>query len=944
MAYDIFISYRRATGADDARLLQQALKARGYNVFFDYDSLRDGKFDENILKAIDEASIFVLMLTKESLDRCSIDGDWVKCEIEHALAGKKKIVPVKQIDLVWEWPSILPESLCCVKTEQISDMVKTSLFEESIDRIVEDRFPDQLKKKCRSKETIFSTVSSASPVFVGREEEMGKLHEMLVAGKFPIITGPGGTGKSELARQYAKSYQNEYPGGLFQLDMEGVDNWSNALTEKLLSPTSTPEVKVYKTLSIEKKTSADRPDITTVIEALNQRADQFGNVLLLLDNVDNVRLLLREQILEKLKFHSNIRLLVTVRVSDITFRPVDHCIEFPLTDISPEVAIDLLLRDHPVNSNEEIVAAQDIANSLGYRVLYLRAIPALLDDIYSPYCGSFVQLRDSLKENFLKTIGAGMEDAGDERRTPGMIWKMTSQALASHPNGSKWIKLTHIASFFSPKGFPPHLLHYLWLSLIETTAESGGEISFAQTLTILARHGLLEVHDNMLSMHRLTREAVKESAFMEDPRIEESIGRSLAKSMINDYEWLYLSDSVKILQQIPERYFTGMLFCHLLAANKDYQNYCSWENLSGYKWSSLLSDQPWFADKCPWEKLKGYDWALLLSKQPQFAKFCPWESFCFLDWVTLLVEQPQFADSCRWAKYGEGRNWVSLLLKQPQFAVHCTWNSMDGSDWARLLSEQPQFADKCQWEKLQSFYWRILLESQPQFADKCPWENLDDIDFGWLSLLEKQPQFADKCPWEKLKENDTWNWLSLLEEQPQFADKCPWEKLKENDTWNWLYLLAKQPQFADKCPWEKLKENDTWKWLYLLAKQPQFADKCPWEKLNGSDWASLLIVQPQFADKCSWEKLNNSDWNTLIEKQPQFADKHPLKKINDNEWAKSFSEQLRNKWKDFEGTDWASLLVEQPQFALYCSWEKLDDLDWKKLLLCQPQFSVYRKQ
>ena len=42
--FDVFISYRRETGADDARLLQQALKARGYNVFFDYDSLRDGKF------------------------------------------------------------------------------------------------------------------------------------------------------------------------------------------------------------------------------------------------------------------------------------------------------------------------------------------------------------------------------------------------------------------------------------------------------------------------------------------------------------------------------------------------------------------------------------------------------------------------------------------------------------------------------------------------------------------------------------------------------------------------------------------------------------------------------------------------------------------------------------------------------------------------------------
>ena len=55
MPYDVFISYRRITGANDARLLQQALKARGYEVFFDYDSLRDGQFDKRIFAAIDEA-------------------------------------------------------------------------------------------------------------------------------------------------------------------------------------------------------------------------------------------------------------------------------------------------------------------------------------------------------------------------------------------------------------------------------------------------------------------------------------------------------------------------------------------------------------------------------------------------------------------------------------------------------------------------------------------------------------------------------------------------------------------------------------------------------------------------------------------------------------------------------------------------------------------------
>ena len=94
MAYDVFISYRRQNGADDARLLQQALKARGYNVFFDYDSLRDGQFNETIDAAIDEAPVFILMMTNGALDRCAAPNDWVRHEIERALAKGRIIVPV----------------------------------------------------------------------------------------------------------------------------------------------------------------------------------------------------------------------------------------------------------------------------------------------------------------------------------------------------------------------------------------------------------------------------------------------------------------------------------------------------------------------------------------------------------------------------------------------------------------------------------------------------------------------------------------------------------------------------------------------------------------------------------------------------------------------------------------------------------------------------------
>jgi TPR repeat protein len=149
MVYDVFISYRRATGVNDARLLQQALKARGYNVFFDYDSLRVGKFNEKIFKAIESAPVFILMLTEGSLDACVKEGDWVRAEIEHALDHGRQIIPVTTSVQTLSFPDNLPPKLKDIPFQQVSEMNKTSLFEESIDKIIENCFPEDLKRRRR---------------------------------------------------------------------------------------------------------------------------------------------------------------------------------------------------------------------------------------------------------------------------------------------------------------------------------------------------------------------------------------------------------------------------------------------------------------------------------------------------------------------------------------------------------------------------------------------------------------------------------------------------------------------------------------------------------------------------------------------------------------------------------------------------------------------------
>ena len=145
--YDVFISYRRSTGENDARLLQQALKARGYEVFFNYDSLRDGKFDEKIFEAIEEASVFILMLTEGALDGCANEEDWVRAEIERAIDNGKQIIPVLPSNQKLSFPDNLPPKLRDIPLLQVSELNKSSLFNESVDKIVQDSFPDCLARR-----------------------------------------------------------------------------------------------------------------------------------------------------------------------------------------------------------------------------------------------------------------------------------------------------------------------------------------------------------------------------------------------------------------------------------------------------------------------------------------------------------------------------------------------------------------------------------------------------------------------------------------------------------------------------------------------------------------------------------------------------------------------------------------------------------------------------
>lgn len=147
--YDVFISYRRETGATAAQLLRLALEKRGYSVFFDYSSLKDGKFNEAIYSAIDSCEVFILMMTEGALNRCVEEGDWVRCEILRALEKGKHIVPVKPVGQEFIFPVDLPESMSGLRFEQFSLFDVGQLLDETVNKIESERFPVKLTSRRR---------------------------------------------------------------------------------------------------------------------------------------------------------------------------------------------------------------------------------------------------------------------------------------------------------------------------------------------------------------------------------------------------------------------------------------------------------------------------------------------------------------------------------------------------------------------------------------------------------------------------------------------------------------------------------------------------------------------------------------------------------------------------------------------------------------------------
>lgn len=131
-------------------------------------------------------------------------------------------------------------------------------------------------------------------VFVGRKRELERVVQLLNESRFLTLAGPGGIGKTRIAREVARSVTDRFPDGVWLVELAGLHS---------------PEVvmsTVAQVLGVRE--SAGRPLLDALVEAVSDKA-----MLVVLDNCEHVIAACAAIATALLRANPNLRMLATSR-------------------------------------------------------------------------------------------------------------------------------------------------------------------------------------------------------------------------------------------------------------------------------------------------------------------------------------------------------------------------------------------------------------------------------------------------------------------------------------------------------------------------------------------------------------------------------------------------------------------------------------------------------
>ncbi|MBD1996292.1 tetratricopeptide repeat protein [Leptolyngbya sp. FACHB-541] len=230
---DFFVSYNRHDRAW-AEWIAWMLEEAGYTTVIQaWDFRAGGNFVLDMQKAASEAQRTIAVLSETYLASEFTQPEWAAAFAQDPTGKERKLIPVrvKECQLSGLLRPIVYIDLVDVAEAEAQDVLLRSLSQDRAKPDQKPRFPRSAASGGNSFGTashrpkpvfppnIPSNLPLTSAIFVGRDDELERLHTQLQTKALTVISavsGMGGIGKTELAAQYALQQRDmgTYPGGI----------------------------------------------------------------------------------------------------------------------------------------------------------------------------------------------------------------------------------------------------------------------------------------------------------------------------------------------------------------------------------------------------------------------------------------------------------------------------------------------------------------------------------------------------------------------------------------------------------------------------------------------------------------------------------------------------------------------------------------------------------
>jgi tetratricopeptide (TPR) repeat protein len=368
--------------------------------------------------------------------------------------------------------------------------------------------------------------------FVGREQELSRIHQAFQQSSPIVLSGMGGSGKTELALQYAWQHKGDYPAGIC---------WINVLN-------SDPGLAIL--FFAREYLGLNIPNQGTLSERVRYCWQNWpeGNALIIFDDVRDY-----DQITSYLPSgkESRFRVLITTRFSylGVSLSTIN------LDVLTAAQALDLLqtyLGKERLTA--ELEAAKQLCQCLGYLPLGLQLLGSFLRQATTE---TLANIKEKFPKKGLKYLNSDKEEVRSIKTILDLSWQLLE---------TEEQKLALCLSLFASAPFPKHLI----ISLFSDEAKD--EIEKWLTDSLVKLNLLKSLGNEWYQLHPLIRLYLREK--LEGSEIANTAKSRYCTVMTDTSRTVPETPTLDIIQNLTP------LIPHIQQAVREYPEYIADEDLA----------------------------------------------------------------------------------------------------------------------------------------------------------------------------------------------------------------------------------------------------------------------------------------------------------------------------------------------------------------------------